>query len=257
MSYQVSGNSDEGVIERLGAFASGGATHRTLAEKAFGMLHGAIVSGALRPGERLPIEDLAAATGMSPMPIREALRRLDGVGLVENVPHRGARVADLSVEDLKEVYDSRLMLERPAIGRAAENFSDEAAAKAAEWLQRLGAAIEHEDDAGSLQAHTGFHFALYHAASSRWLIRLISPLWDSAERYRVATPGTRLLFQSRVDEHEQLLDACREGQVEVAEARLWNHLVRTANLIATEMGGQELYELKQVPKPSASGAKSR
>ncbi len=94
------------------------------------MLHDAIVSGALLPGERLPIEDLAAATGMSPMPIREALRRLDGVGLVENVPHRGARVADLSVEDLNEVYDSRLMLEVPAIGRAAENFSDEDAANA-------------------------------------------------------------------------------------------------------------------------------
>jgi DNA-binding GntR family transcriptional regulator len=257
LSYQVSGTAGEGVVERLGSFASGGATHRTLAEKAFGMLHDAIVSGALLPGERLPIEDLAAATGMSPMPIREALRRLDGVGLVENVPHRGARVADLSVEDLNEVYDSRLMLEVPAIGRAAENFSDEDAANAAEWLERLESAIKRENDAESLQAHTGFHFALYRAASSRWLVRLISPLWDSAERYRVSTAGTRLLFQSRVDEHEKLLAACREGQTAVAEARLWNHLVRTANLISTEMGGQELYELKQVPKRSRSAAKSR
>jgi DNA-binding GntR family transcriptional regulator len=252
LSYQVSGTSGEGVVERLGSFASGGASHRTLAEKAFGMLHDAIVSGALLPGERLPIEDLAAATGMSPMPIREALRRLDGVGLVENVPHRGARVADLSVEDLNEVYDSRLMLEVPAIGRAAENFSDEDAANAAEWLDRLASAIKRESDAESLEAHTGFHFALYRAASSRWLVRLISPLWDSAERYRVATAGTRLLFQSRVDEHENLLEACREHQPAIAEARLWNHLVRTANLIATEMGGEELYELKEIPKTSRS-----
>lgn len=236
----------------MGSFASGGASHRTLAEKAFGMLHDAIVSGALLPGERLPIEDLAAATGMSPMPIREALRRLDGVGLVENVPHRGARVADLSVEDLKEVYDSRLMLEVPAIGRAAENFSDEDARVAAEWLERLGSAIKRESDAESLEAHTGFHFALYRAASSRWLVRLISPLWDSAERYRVATAGTRLLFQSRVDEHEQLLAACRDGDAAVAEALLWNHLVRTADLIATDMGGEELYELKEIPKASKS-----
>jgi DNA-binding GntR family transcriptional regulator len=256
MSYQVSGSIGEGVIERLGSFAAGSASHRTLAEKAFGMLHDAIVSGALQPGERLPIEDLAAATGMSPMPIREALRRLDGVGLVENFPHRGARVADLSVEDLDEVYDSRLMLEVPTIGRAATNFSDEDAANGAEWLERLESAIKRDSDVESLEAHTGFHFALYRAASSRWLVRLISPLWDSAERYRVATAGARLLFQSRVDEHEQLLVACREGQAEVAEARLWNHLVRTANLIATGMGGSELYELRDVPIASRSSTKS-
>lgn len=235
-------------MARLGPFASAGATHRTLAEKAFGMLHDAIVRGALLPGERLPIEDLAAATGMSPMPVREALRRLDGVGLVENVPHRGARVADLSIEDLNEVYDSRLMLEAPAIVRAAENFKDEDAAKASEWLERLAAATKGENEAELLEAHTGFHFALYRAASSRWLVRLISPLWDSAERYRVATAGTRLLFRSRAEEHEKLLEACREHQPAVAEARLWNHLVRTANFIATEMGGDELYELKEIPK---------
>ena len=247
MSYQVSGPSDGTVVDRLGAFAAAGATHRTLAEKAFSMLHDAILTGSLLPGERLPIEDVAAATGMSPMPIREALRRLDGVGLVENVPHRGARVADLSVEDLNEVYESRLMLEVPAIARAAEHFSLDDAALAEERLERLGDALRRENNAEALEAHTGFHFALYQAASSRWLMRLISPLWDGAERYSVSTVGVSVLFQSRIDEHQELLDACREGNAKLAEVRLWNHLVRTANLIAVEMGGSRLYELKDVP----------
>lgn len=238
--------SEDTVVNRLGAFASLGSSHRTLAEKAFGMLHDAIVSGALRPGERLPIEDVAAATGMSPMPIREALRRLDGVGLVENIPHRGARVADLSIEDLNEVYDSRLMLEVPAIGRAAEHFSEEDETLAAECLERLGAALGRENDAEALEAHTSFHFALYRAASSRWLVRLISPLWDSAERYRVSKVGVTARLRSRTDEHQQLLDACRGQEVDLAEAALWNHLVRTANLISVEMGGSELYHLKDV-----------
>ncbi len=218
------------------------------------MLHDAIVSGALLPGERLPIESLAAATGMSPMPIREALRRLDGAGLVENIPHRGARVADLSIGDLNEVYDSRLMLEVAAIGRAAENFDPQDAARAAEWLDRLEKALKGGQNAQSLEAHTGFHFALYRAASSRWLMRLISPLWDSAERYRVATVGISVVFESRLNEHEELLEACRDHRVEVAEARLWNHLARTANLVANEMDGSDLYELKDVPKRSRSRA---
>jgi DNA-binding GntR family transcriptional regulator len=257
VSYQLSESADGGVVERLGAFASRGASHRTLAEKAFVMVHDAIVSGALQPGERLPIEDLAAATGMSPMPIREALRRLDGVGLVENIPHRGARVADLSIEDLRDVYDSRLMLEVSAIGRAAQNFAAKDGTAAEQWLERLDAAVKRDADTEILEAHTGFHFSLYDAAASRWLLRLISPLWDSAERYRVATIGVSRLFGSRVDEHVQLLDACREHQGQVAEARLWNHLVRTANLVAVEMGGGELYELKAVPEASASDNATR
>src|ERR1700729_2607374 len=78
--------------------------YRTLAEKAFQTLHAAIITGRLRPGTRLPIEELAELLRMSPMPIREALRRLDAAGLVENIPHRGARVTELSITDLEEVY---------------------------------------------------------------------------------------------------------------------------------------------------------
>src|ERR1700742_5133073 len=110
-------------LAALGSEPSGG-RHRTLAEKAFETLHQAIMAGRLAPGLRLPIEDLAAALEMSPMPIREALRRLDSAGLVENIPHRGARVTELTVDDLAEVYEARVALEVLAIRRAAERFSD-------------------------------------------------------------------------------------------------------------------------------------
>src|SRR6516165_10179832 len=116
---------------KLRALHAGGG-HRTLAERAFATLHEAIVTGALAPGERLPIEDLAEVLDMSPMPIREALRLLDSVGLVENIPHRGARVTELSIEDLREVYEARLALEPLAVRHAAENFTDADAARARE-----------------------------------------------------------------------------------------------------------------------------
>src|ERR1700760_4508855 len=105
--------------------------HRTLAEKAFETLHQAIITGQLRPGTRLPIEELAEVLEMSPMPIREAVRRLDAAGLVENIPHRGARVTELSVTDLSEVYEARMALEVLAIRRSAERFqaADEEAAR--------------------------------------------------------------------------------------------------------------------------------
>ncbi len=110
--------------------------HRTLAEKAFEALHQAIITGELGPGERLPIEELAETLDMSPMPIREALRRLDTAGLVEHVPHRGARVAELSVDDLREIYEVRLALEPMAMRHAAERFDEDDAEIAREALAR-------------------------------------------------------------------------------------------------------------------------
>ena len=106
--------------------------HRTLAERAFATLHEAIVTGVLAPGERLPIQELAGVLELSPMPIREALRQLDSLGLVENIPHRGARVTELSIDDLREDYDARLALEQLAVRHAAEKFTAEDAKLARE-----------------------------------------------------------------------------------------------------------------------------
>jgi DNA-binding GntR family transcriptional regulator len=216
--------------------------HRTLAEKAFDALHGAILAGVLAPGERLPIEDLALKLEMSPMPIREALRRLAADGLVENIPHRGARVAELSVQDLREVYAIRLNLEVMAIRIAAERITPEEIEVATQALADLDVATRRSDEEATWQAHTAFHFALYRAADSQWLDRLIVPLWESSERYRRATVGDKRV-RGRGAEHQRILDAVSVHDPDTAEAELHNHLARTANYIAANMGEGPLFPL--------------
>lgn len=230
---------------RLGGWAPE-TGHRTLAEKAFVALHDAIVRGELRPGERLPIEELADVLDMSPMPIREALRRLDAVGLVENVPHRGARVTELSLEDLRDVYAARLALEPLAVQHAAERFDSDDAERGQEALAALNK-LGDQSTPATWAAHTAFHFSLYEPAGSAWLVRLIRPLWESSERYRLAAPTRRKLSMRR-DEHERILRACVEHQPAVARAELHNHLARTANMVARSMGGRDLFDAVEVPK---------
>lgn len=215
--------------------------HRTLAEKAYETLHSAIITGALRPGARLPIEELADHLQMSPMPIREAVRRLDAVGLVENVPHRGARVMGLSVTDLAEVYEVRLALEITAIRRAAERFTDAGIEQARESLAALEARA---DDASvdTSEAHARFHFALYDAADSLWLLRMIRPVWQVSERYALEWPQARRLSE-RVAEHRAILAACEARDPDRAADALRDHLAATANGLATAMGGEPLYGL--------------
>ena len=228
--------------EKLSALRPGGG-HRTLAERAFATLHEAIVTGVLAPGERLPIEELAEVLEMSPMPIREALRLLDSVGLVENIPHRGARVTELSIDDLREVYEARLALEPLAVRHAAENFTKENAERATEALSAHVKAYKQRDPGLVWSTHTAFHFALYDAANSRWMSRLIHPLWETSERYRFAMLPVRQNLDKRRLEHERILQACIDHDPDVAVRELHNHLARTANLVAAQMDGDDLFEL--------------
>ncbi|MDA8037679.1 MAG: GntR family transcriptional regulator [Actinomycetota bacterium] len=214
--------------------------HRTLAEKAFTSLHHAILTGAKKPGARLPIDEMAESLGMSAMPVREAVRRLGAMGLVENVPHKGARVTELSVDDLGEVYEARLVLEPLALYRAATAFTAEDEAEARWALDAMGA-----NPSGSAEhwsAHSAFHLGLYRAGGSSWLMRLIQPLWESSERYRLASPPERGAATRR-DEHEHMLDACAAHDAGRAAFGLYNHLASTANVTAKAMGGDVLFAL--------------
>ena len=226
----------------LGTGSASSRGHRTLAEKAYETLHTAIITGALRPGARLPIEELAEHLEMSPMPIREAVRRLDAVGLVENVPHRGARVTELSVTDVTEVYEVRLALEPLAIRRTAARFTDALAAHARQCLQQLESMAD-ETSAATSEAHAAFHFAFYEAAGSAWLLRSIRPAWQVSERYALEWPEVRQL-EGRSEEHREILAACEAHDPDRAAQALHDHLARTANSLAEAMGGEPLYRFE-------------
>jgi len=233
---------DQMALETAFQSTDGDRKERTLADRAFAQIHNAIVSGDLAPGERLPIEELGERLGMSPMPIREALRQLDNVGLVQNVPHRGAAVRELSLEDLKGLYEARLALEPLAIKHAAERCTEDDAVSIRNAFLTLKALGSSGASADGWVAHRKFHYALYRAARSEWLTRLITPLWESSQRYRLATP-VKWTLERRSSEHEAMLEATVAHEPEKAAAILHDHLATTANEVARDMGEGDLFEL--------------
>src|SRR5881275_1639865 len=104
-----------------------------MAEAALERLRESIILGELTPGAPLRLEELAQRLGMSISPIREAVRQLEALGLAEHLPHHGAKVMRLDVEELRELFSIRLALEGMALRRAAELFTpdDETRASAA------------------------------------------------------------------------------------------------------------------------------
>ena len=214
--------------------------HRTMAEAALVELQEAILSGQLEPGAPLRLEELARRLGMSISPVREAVRQLEVLGLAVHVPHRGARVSEIAVEDLQDTYEVRLALEPLAVQRAAARFSRADAEVARSHLDAFVQAHERGDAREARAAHAAFHFALYSASGSDWLVRLIRPAWENCERYRSLSLESRI-WVDRQREHERLLAACAEHEPNEAAAELRRHLTVTANLIARQMGAGDLF----------------
>ena len=233
------------MVEGLGSKLTGTEgtiTPRTLSGRAYSRLHDAIVHGQIAPGDRLRIEDLARSLELSPTPIREALYRLELVGLAEHEPHRGARVTELSPVDLQELYEIRLALETMAIRKAAAVFTPELGDQAREYLRRYVAA--QREDSFDESAHRDFHFTLYSASGSKWLVRLITPLWESCERYRHKWVPLIEELRNRGAEHEGILQACASKDPNRAAMLLHNHLALTANFIAMQMTGATIFPVK-------------
>jgi DNA-binding GntR family transcriptional regulator len=214
---------------------------RTLAEQAAAEIQEAILSGELAPGAPLRLEKLARTLDMSPMPVREAVRQLETLGLAEHVPHRGARVSRLSVDDLRDTYEARLPLESLAVRHAAERFTAEDGEQCARLLAAHARAYRSGDERRGRELHAQFHFALYTTSGSQWLPRLIRPLWENSERYRIASLYARGSLERRRKEHQRILDACVAGDADAAETALREHLVLTANLVAKRMGEPPLF----------------
>jgi DNA-binding GntR family transcriptional regulator len=179
---------------------------------------------------------------MSISPIREAVRQLEALGLAKHVPHQGARVLPFDADDLRDLFEVRLALESLAVRRAAARLSQEEAATAEGHLSRLETARSAGDVVGAMRAHTDFHFTLYEASGSPWLVALIRPPWDRSERYRPALLASRGEPQERHGElDERLLRACRNHEPQLAEETLYEHLELASVIFETELGGEGIF----------------
>jgi DNA-binding GntR family transcriptional regulator len=216
--------------------------HRTMAEAALERLREAIILGELTAGTPLRLEDLARSLGTSISPIREAVRQLEALGLAEHVPHHGAKVVGLEIEELRELFSIRLALETMAVRRSAQLFGagDEQAARS--HLAALEDARRGGDARAAVRAHTAFHFTLYEAARSGWLLRLIRPAWDSCERYRPVLLGSGGSSQDRHAELDhELLAACAAHDSDRAAAALHAHLELASDIYEVELAGQSIF----------------
>ena len=187
-------------------------------------LRTAILAGELAAGETLRQEDLAERLGVSRMPVREAIKRLHSEGLVEVLPSRRVRVAELSRAEIEDIYDMRAALEPLAIRLAVPRLTKAQLRDAAHALE----AADDEEDADTFGVrNAAFHLSLMNACERTRLLNGIASLLDLSDRYQRAAlrhDEHNALVRA---EHAALLEAARAGDAEEA-ARLTEAHVRGA-----------------------------
>jgi DNA-binding GntR family transcriptional regulator len=193
-----------------------------------------ILVGRIAPGERIPVERLAAAWGVSATPIRESVRRLAGEGLVALLPQRGARVATIDARLAADIYSVRSTLEpmalRQSMVHAAESESEHAAYLSDVATSRDRLMGQHASTNDFYVDHRDFHRALLSRCPNRVLIEQIEQLTDRARLFQLlgATPARR---GDHRREHDELAESVIAGDVDGAVEVLTAHLMRTLEVI--------------------------
>lgn len=209
----------------------------TAQEAVLAELRRAIVTGELAPGEQVLQDALAERFGVSRVPLREALKILEGEGQVVYRPHRGYFVAELDLADLREVYRIRDLLETEAVTVAVHN----ATRADLDALQRALEDVENAAAAGDLatmtEANRRFHFGLIECARMPRLSRLVRILWDATDVYRSLYYADDTHRHAVHEEHRAVLAAVRAGDAEKAVTLLRHHREQAVAALERALGG--------------------
>ena len=188
MAVKKAPNGDSADAGDPDSSVSGGlemARPRSAEEAVTDALRQAIRDGVLAPGQRLAQADLADQLGVSRIPLRDALRRLEAEALVLIDGRRGAWVEELSPADLEEIYEMRIMLEERCMSQAVENLPEEAMAEISELLNRMQQAAESTSDGFATRRE--FYAELYKYAEAPRMRRIIMQLRGNVDRYHLLT----------------------------------------------------------------------
>lgn len=192
----------------------------TIAAQISKALASRIIAGEIAAGSRLRQDHVAEEFGASHVPVREAFRRLEAQGLVVSEPRRGVRVAGFSLDEVREVAEMRAALEALALRNAAPHLT-RAILDLAEEANRAG---DHARDVHAWEeANRNFHRILLTPCGMPRLLQVIDDLQTASARFLFS--GWRAEWEVPTDrDHRAILDALRDGQVELAASVLSRHV---------------------------------
>jgi len=208
---------------------------KPLREEVYEILRESIVSGELKPNHRLIEEDLAAETGASRTPIREAMRKLEGENLLIRTPKGGFVVRPFTIQDIDEIFGIRSVLESYAAYLATLHLNKKTLRRLEETVHRFDETLAGGETKDLIKYNTAFHDILYKACGSRILYDLILQLRGYFYRYRRVLIDMPDSAHISSQEHHAMLEAMRERDITRVEALVKEHILRGKDILLNEI----------------------
>ena len=209
------------------AIVSSLAKQPTLEQLAYRDIRKAIVEGSLAPGQKIVANAIAAAAGISRIPVMQALRRLESDGFVRITPHKDVVVRTLSPDEFRERFLLMAALEALCVREAAARVGPEHVRRLRELQRELRAARDARDTARAVDIDGRFHRLLWHIAGLTQVAQILENVWDRGEYYRTVMHARRGGFAAEsLAEHEQVIRALEDGDVTRAARALEQHRLK-------------------------------
>lgn len=211
---------------------------RTLADKVCEQIVTAIVVGDIPPGQKISEPELARTYGISRGPLREAMRRLEGLRLIERTPHVGARVVQLSLKELSEIYRVREALEGMACRLAAEFMPQDEIDSLRHLLDQHERNVEQREGRSYFQKEgdLDFHYRIVQGSRNAKLLELLgSDLYHLVRMYRYQFSVSSSRPTRALKEHRQIVDALEARDPELAEMLMRRHISAARKNIETKL----------------------
>lgn len=188
-------------------------------------LRRALLSGEIQPGARIKVAELEKTFGVSHIPIREAVRRLETEGLIVALPQRAAVAAGVDLDDLQGLYDLRRIIECSVIRRSIDSMTDEQVERVGVALAELESVAEDHDAPRFWELHRDFHWALLEPGATAWIQRVLDQVWLASQRYVRLFVSTTI--EDAMRDHRELYELCKSRDGKRATELLEHHLDRT------------------------------
>lgn len=187
-------------------------------------LRSAIGRGDLAPGQQLNEAELSRHLGVSRGPLREAMQRLAQEGLLVSIRNRGVFVIEVTGDDVRDMYLARTAVERAAAARVIELDARSGGERLLELVNRMQDAAERNDTAALTDADIEFHALLVSLAASPRLSRMHTTLMVETRMCIIALENRYASHSFRLEEHQAIACAIRDGETERADQLLLAHM---------------------------------
>ena len=203
----------------------------TKASRVYKILREAILSGQLRSGRKLFASEVANTYGISPSPVREAFTRLTAEGLVDAIPHRGAFVKELDIEQLRELYPVRSVMESYSLRLASKRLNKSELEQLEKLTERMDKLIANGQYLEMGRANYDFHMIIHKASNNKSLAMLITEVWDKTALAANIFDLVPQRSHESNNEHKALVKALRNKDTAKAERIMNKHNKRTCKLL--------------------------